>query len=211
MYRKLLETPAVTRKEHSEVQAPSLEGHSQSFGRVLTIIAPDMALLEREGKLMLLALPVAERWLKQVQLTPGENAACAQPLLIPVRLKISTEETRVLQRAEAQLAQMGIEMVLESQHVTIRAVPLPLRQQNLQNLIPELIGYPAQQTTFDAANTAQWIARHLASEHTPWSMAQAISVLAEVERLCPHLVKAPPGGLLQPVDLQTAMTALKDD
>lgn len=77
MYRKLLETPAVTRKEHSEVQAPSLEGHSQSFGRVLTIIAPDMALLEREGKLMLLALPVAERWLKQVQLTPGENAACA--------------------------------------------------------------------------------------------------------------------------------------
>ena len=168
-------------------------------------------LLERDGKLMLLALPVAERWLKQVQLTPGENAACAQPLLIPVRLKISPEETRVLQRAEAQLAQMGIEIVLEPQHVTIRAVPLPLRQQNLQNLIPELIGYLAQQTSFDAANTAQWIARHLASEHAPWSMAQAISVLAEVERLCPHLVKAPPGGLLQPVDLQTAMTALKHD
>jgi len=42
-------------------------------------------------------------------------------------------------------------------------------------------------------------------------MAQAISVLAEVERLCPHLVKAPPGGLLQPVDLKTAMNALKHD
>ena len=178
---------------------------------MLTIIAPDMALLERDGKLMLLALPVAERWLKQVQLTPGENAACAQPLLIPVRLKISPDETRILQRAEAQLAQMGIEIVLEPQHVTIRAVPLPLRQQNLQNLIPELIGYLAQQTSFDAANTAQWIARHLASEHAPWSMAQAISVLAEVERLCPHLVKTPPGGLLQPVDLQTAMNALKHD
>ena len=38
---------------------------------------------------------------------------------------------------------MGIEIVLEPQHVTIRAVPLPLRQQNLQNLIPELIGYRA--------------------------------------------------------------------
>ena len=38
----------------------------------------------------------------------------------------------------------------------------------------------------------QWIARHLASEHSPWSMAQAITVLAEVERLCPQLVKAPP-------------------
>ncbi|MDU7020712.1 MAG: DNA mismatch repair protein MutL, partial [Enterobacter sp.] len=100
---------------------------------------------------------------------------------------------------------------LDAQHVTIRAVPLPLRQQNLQNLIPELIGYLAQQTTFDAADTAQWIARNLASEHSPWSMAQAITVLAEVERLCPQLVKAPPGGLLQPVDLKTAMTALKHD
>lgn len=112
---------------------------------------------------------------------------------------------------QTQLAEMGIEIVLDAQHVTIRAVPLPLRQQNLQNLIPELIGYPAQQTTFDAADTAQWIARHLASEHAPWSMAQAITVLAEVERLCPQLVKAPPCGLLQPVDLQTAMTALKHD
>lgn len=142
LYRKLLETPVVERKEPIPAPQPSLDGHSQSFGRVLTIIAPDMALLERDGKLMLLALPVAERWLKQVQLTPGENAACAQPLLIPVRLKISPDETRILQRAEAQLAQMGIEIVLEPQHVTIRAVPLPLRQQNLQNLIPELIGYP---------------------------------------------------------------------
>lgn len=211
LYRKLLDTPAVERKAHVDTPAPSLDGHSQSFGRVLTIIAPDMALLERNGKLLLLSLPVAERWLKQMQLTPGENAACAQPLLIPVRLKISPQEVVVLQRATTQLAEMGIEFVLEAQHVTIRAVPLPLRQQNLQNLIPELIGYLAQQTTYDAANTAQWIARHLASEHNPWTMAQAITVLAEVERLCPHLVKSPPGGLLQPVDLQTAMTALKHD
>lgn len=71
------------------------------------------------------------------------NAACAQPLLIPVRLKITPEETGVLRRVQTQLAEMGIEIVLDAQHVTIRAVPLPLRQQNLQNLIPELIGYGA--------------------------------------------------------------------
>jgi len=211
-YRKLLETPAI--KDRAADVAPrteSLEGHSQSFGRVLTIVAPDMALLERDGKLALLALPVAERWLKQTQLMPGEHRACAQPLLIPVRLKITANETHVVERFQAALAEMGIEVALETQHVTLRAVPLPLRQQNLQNLIPELIGYLAQQTTFDAANTAHWIARHLASEHQVWSMAQAITVLAEVERLCPNLVKAPPGGLLQYVDLQTAKNALKDE
>ncbi|MRS90446.1 DNA mismatch repair endonuclease MutL [Enterobacteriaceae bacterium RIT714] len=211
LYGKLLDTPAVERKENVAQSAPALDGHSQSFGRVLTIIAPETALLERDGHLALLALPVAERWLKQAQLTPGANAACAQPLLIPVRIKISTQESAILKRTQALLAEMGIEFVLEAQHVIIRAVPLPLRQQNLQNLIPELIGYLAQQTTIDAANTAQWIARHLASDHHPWSMAQAITVLAEVERLCPNLVKAPPGGLLQRVDLHSAMNALKDE
>jgi DNA mismatch repair protein MutL len=211
LYNKLLETPAVTRKEPPLPSQPALDGHSQSFGRVLTIIAPDTVVLERDGQLLLLALTVAERWLKQAQLTPGVNAACAQPLLIPVRLKVLPDEAAVINRANALLAEMGIECVVEAQHVTVRAVPLPLRQQNLQNLIPELIGYLAKQTAFDAANTAQWMARRLASDHNPWNMAQAITVLAEVERLCPQLVKAPPGGLLQPIDLHSAMKALKDE
>ncbi|MGS3448820.1 DNA mismatch repair endonuclease MutL [Klebsiella electrica] len=212
LYRQLLETPAVERK--SSVPAPAadgLSGHSQSFGRVLTIVAGDCALLERDGKLALLSLPVAERWLRQAQLTPEVEAVCAQPLLIPLRLKASAAEKAALDKAQSTLAALGIDLQSDAQHLTVRAVPLPLRQQNLQILIPELIGYLAQQKAFDVGNIAQWIARNLASEHAQWNMAQAITVLADVERLCPQLVKAPPGGLLQPVDLHSAMTALKDE
>jgi DNA mismatch repair protein MutL len=64
-------------------------------------------------------------------------------------------------------------------------VPLPLRQQNLQILIPELIGYLAQQNTSTSATSPGWIARNLASEHAQWNMAQAIAVLAS-RRLCPR-------------------------
>jgi len=212
LYRQLLETPVVERNnEKAEPAAPALDGHSQSFGRVLTLIAPHFALLEREGNLALLALPVAERWLRHAQLSPDHAPACGQPLLIPVRLKISAQESAVLKRAQAVLAEMGIEFVPDGQHVTIRAVPLPLRQQNLQILIPALIGYLAQQTSIDAVNIAHWLARQLVSEHPQWSVAQAITLLADVERLCPHLVKTPPDGLLQPVDLQKAMNALKNE
>jgi len=214
LYRQLLETPIAERKSEASptpAPAPALDGHSQSFGRVLAIIAPDYALLERSGGVALLALPVAERWLRYAQLSAEHGPACAQPLLIPVRLKISAEERDALQRAQPILAEMGIEFVPDGHHVTIRAVPLPLRQQNLQNLIPNLIGYLAQQTSIDAVNVARWLARHLASDHPQWSVAQAITLLADVERLCPHLVKNPPGGLLQPVDIQAAMNALKDE
>ncbi|MGU5146462.1 DNA mismatch repair protein MutL, partial [Escherichia coli] len=128
-------------------------------------------------KLALLALPVAERWLRQAQLTPGAEAVCAQPLLIPLRIKVSGAEKDALEQAQSALAEVGIELQSDAHYVTIRAVPLPLRQQNLQILIPELIGYLAQQNTCDADNIAQWIARNLASEHAQWNMAQAIAVL----------------------------------
>ncbi|MCS2169482.1 DNA mismatch repair endonuclease MutL [Scandinavium sp. TWS1a] len=211
LYKQLLDTPVAERKPVSAPVAESLAGHSSSFGRVLTIVAGDRALLERDGKLSLLALPVAERWLRQAQLSPDSTAVCAQPLLIPLRLKISADEQASLKKSLTVLGQLGIDIQSESQHVTVRAVPLPLRQQNLQILIPELIGYLAQQSTFDAGTLAQWLARNLASEHAQWNMAQAIAVLTDVERLCPQLVKAPPGGLLQPVDLITAMNALKNE
>ncbi len=67
---------------HRHLQRRAIR-HSQSFGRVLTIVAGDCALLERDGKLALLSLPVAERWLRQAQLTPEVEPVCAQPLLIP--------------------------------------------------------------------------------------------------------------------------------
>ncbi len=87
---RALQTP--TTSPAPEAVAPALDGHSQSFGRVLTIVGGDCALLEHAGTIQLLSLPVAERWLRQAQLTPGQSPVCAQPLLIPLRLKVSADE-----------------------------------------------------------------------------------------------------------------------
>ncbi|MCT4707953.1 DNA mismatch repair endonuclease MutL [Enterobacteriaceae bacterium H16N7] len=211
LYRELLDTPTAPPAANRAEEPSALEGHSQSFGRVLTVIQPEYTLLEREGKLMLLSLSVADRWLKQAQLIPGSEGVRAQPLLIPVRMKVSKEELEVLLRYQPLLLNMGVEFAAEAKQIVIRTVPLPLRKQNLQILIHELPGYLAQQAEIDATQIAHWFARHLTSEHEQWNQAQAIALLADVERLCPQLVRNPPGGLLQPVDLTLAMNALKDD
>lgn len=211
LYRQLLETP-VAKEQSKRAQEPDAPGgHTQSFGRVLTIVAPDLAVLERDGSLMLLSLTVADRWLKQSQLIPGNEGVRAQPLLIPVRMKVTKEELDVLQRYQPLLLEMGIEFATEAKQITIRSVPLPLRKQNLQILIHELPGYLAQQAEVSATHIALWFARHLTREHQQWNLAQAITLLADVERLCPQLVKNPPGGLIQAVDLTLAMNALKHD
>ena len=190
------------------VDAP-LSGHAQSFGRVLTVVQQQYALLESKQRLALLSLSVAERWLKQAQLEPGSEGLKPQPLLIPVRLQLDKAEVATLNRCAGLLNQLGIDLHNDAQRVMLRAVPLPLRQQNLQNLIPELLGYLARQEDVSASQTAQWLARQSVSEHAHWNHSQAIALLADVERLCPQLVKSPPSGLLQDVDTTMAMNALK--
>ena len=221
VYRQLLNTPAPQSNEPPSPEPvkrpappasePPLNGHAQSFGRVLAVIEDDYALVECSGRLALVALAVAERWLKQAQLDPGEEGLKPQPLLIPVRLKLEKAEREAMMHASALLNLLGIELLAEGHHVMLRAVPLPLRQQNLQNLIPELLGYFAKQQDASASQTAQWLARQLSSEHQLWNHSQAIALLAEVERLCPQLVKSPPSGLLQTIDIRTAMNALKHE
>ena len=188
-----------------------LDGSQHSFGRVLMIHPPCFALIERRQQLMLLNLPVAERWLRQAQLNPAEEGLRPQPLLIPIKLTLNKQEAAACVRHQPLLVKMGLDLQADHGRVTLRAVPLPLRQQNLQKLIPELLGYLAEHQEMSPAVLATWLARRLGSEHEQWNTSQAIQLLTDVERLCPQLVKSPPSGLLQPVDLQAALAALTHD
>ncbi|HBH67051.1 MAG TPA: DNA mismatch repair protein MutL, partial [Erwinia persicina] len=60
------EPPPETRVKE-EKPAP-LAGHVHSFGRVLTVIQEQYALVDGSSGVALIALAVAERWLKQMQL-----------------------------------------------------------------------------------------------------------------------------------------------
>ncbi|PWC15593.1 DNA mismatch repair endonuclease MutL [Brenneria roseae subsp. americana] len=203
-------TSAQAEKTRSSIEPP-LESNAAGFGRVLTVYPPCYALLEYRKGLALLSLPTAERYLKIVQLTPTGEGLRPQPLLIPQRLTLGKSELAVLATHQPLLKTFGIDVLVEAQRATLRAVPLPLRQQNLQNLISELLGYLADYQTVAPEVLAGWLASRLKSEQDVWGHSQAIQLLTDVERLCPQLVKAPPPELLQMMDIQTAIKALKHE
>lgn len=225
VYQQLLKTPASGQAASAAAPAASapatapraqpadapLTPHAQSFGRVLTVVQECYALLEQDRTLLLLSLPVAARWVRHAQLQPGENGLKPQPLLIPVRMKIPRAERQVAAQKQSLLSEMGIDLQPEGDHVTLRAVPLPLRTQNLQTLIPELLGYLAQQSEIATAQLAQWLARRCETETAHWNHSQAIALLAELERLCPQLLKSPPSGLVQVIEIESALAALKHE
>ncbi|MFA3777162.1 DNA mismatch repair endonuclease MutL [Yersinia sp. 1652 StPb PI] len=217
LYRQLVQPAAVGQaiEQPASVPAPRfasadepLHGDYYSFGRVLTVFPPCYALIEYKQGVALLALTVAERWLKQAQLNPPAEGLRPQPLLIPLKLTLDKNEAAACLRHQNLLVTMGIELTVEQTRATLRAVSLPLRQQNLQKLIPELLGYLSQHEEISPDVLATWIARHLGSEHEVWNMSQAIQLLTDVERLCPQLVQSPPAGLLQPIDIKAALATL---
>ncbi|OCQ50511.1 DNA mismatch repair protein MutL [Photorhabdus australis subsp. thailandensis] len=185
-----------------------VKNNSHSFGKVLSIYPPCYALIESPLGIGLLSLPVAERWLKQVQLTPTEQGLKSQPLLIPLKLSLSKEEADALNRYSDLLGSFGIEASVSHGKATLRAVSLPLRQQNLPKLISQLLGYLAQQPSASVEQVVTWLTSHIGSEHEAWNVAQAVQLLADVERICPQLVKSPPDGLLQLIDLQAVVASL---
>ncbi|MFC3396779.1 DNA mismatch repair endonuclease MutL [Brenneria rubrifaciens] len=201
---------AQAEKTRSSVESP-LESNTAGFGRVLTVYPPCYALLEYRDGLALLSLPVAARHLKVVQLTPPDEGLRAQPLLIPQRLTLNKFELSVLATHQALLQRFGIHVQVEAQRATLSAVPLLLRQQNLQNLISELLGYLADYQTVEPKVLAGWLAARLKSEQEVWGHSQAIQLLTDVERLCPQLMKSPPPELLQMVDINTPIKVLQHE
>ncbi|MBS9428126.1 DNA mismatch repair endonuclease MutL [Photorhabdus akhurstii] len=185
-----------------------VKNSSHSFGKVLSIYSSYYALIESPLGIGLLSLPVAERWLRRAQLTPTEQGLKSQPLLIPLKLALSKEEADALNRYSDLLGSFGIDASISHGKATLRAVSLPLRQQNLPKLIPELLGYLAQQPSASTEQVVTWLACHIGSEYETWNVAQAVQLLADVERLCPQLVKSPPDGLLQLIDLQAVVASL---
>lgn len=203
-----VDQPAKASAPRSASTDEPLHGDNYSFGRVLTVFPPSYALIEYKQGVALLALTVAERWLKQAQLNPPAEGLRPQPLLIPLKLTLDKNEAAACLRHQNLLVTMGIELAVEQTRATLRAVSLPLRQQNLQKLIPELLGYLSQHEEISPDVLATWIARHLGSEHEVWNVSQAIQLLTDVERLCPQLVQSPPAGLLQPIDIKAALATL---
>ncbi|NHB92230.1 DNA mismatch repair endonuclease MutL [Photorhabdus cinerea] len=207
--RELFPTRTVPVMVEKVTSSPvQVRNNSHSFGKVLGIYPPCYALIESPLGIGLLSLTVAECWLKQVQLTPTEQGLKSQPLLIPLKLSLSKDEAGALNRYSDLLGSFGVEASVSHGKATLRAVSLPLRQQNLPKLIPQLLGYLAQQPSASAEQVVTWLACHIGSEHETWNVAQAVQLLADVERLCPQLVKSPPGGLLQLIDLQAVVASL---
>ncbi|WP_277850247.1 DNA mismatch repair endonuclease MutL [Moellerella wisconsensis] len=202
--RKPLNLHAVTSTEVAK------NDKNYTFGKILTIYAKNFALIESSLGIGLLSLSQAEYLLKMAQLSADGDKLKPQPLLIPLKLSLNPDEIEVFQRFKDELVRFGIEATISHGKVTIHAVSLPLRTQNLSQLLIGLLNFLTQQAAVTNLQITEWLARTIVQDNSEnnWTLAQAVQVLADVERLCPHWVHQPPSTLLQLIDLTSVVVTL---
>lgn len=187
------------------------EHSDYTFGRVLAIYQQKYALLETSQGLGLLALEEADFLLRCAQLLPVNETLKPQPLLVPLKLTLSKEEINICNQFQALMSDFGIVIEISHGKALVHAVSLPLRQQNLPVLLTALLAYLSTQTSCTKQNMGQWLAKQLRTESTRWSQAQAVALLADIERVCPQYVRQPSKNLLQLIELQPVVAALHNE
>ncbi|MEI8657582.1 DNA mismatch repair endonuclease MutL [Vibrio sp. Hal054] len=228
-YQELMKTP-----EHTEKPATALvnnvDKHElektgspqaslepvliEQLGKAISIIQERYLLMNSPSGCVLISLHKAE-WFKVLgQLNVEQGALKSQPLLVPLSLKISSQEVSALELYQAVFARFGIEFQRRSaQSVMLMGVPQPLRQQNLQNLVQDLLSYAASnlaqaESELDTQVLAQWLSDHVTVNKSSYTLSEAIQLIAELEQLWQGKLPLHDAHFVKPVDFTATIQAL---
>ncbi|MWP62154.1 DNA mismatch repair endonuclease MutL [Gilliamella sp. Pas-s25] len=194
-------------KRNTPLQALQQQLDSSSlvqFGRVLTIIQPDIALLEKyednQQKLMLMKLPIAKQKVTAIKLLSQDS----EKLLIPLTILINHKEQQVLSSYKAQLDFLGFDFYIDKTKLYLQNVPKMLRTINWQQLLPALIAFisDSKNGELDPTQIAAWLANQYDDNRTMiWSVAKVIALLAQLEEIDINLLQQE--SFLYPIDIQS--------
>ncbi len=178
------------------------------LGKVLTVVEKHFALLQKDHQLQVLNLHYAEFVKSYGQLN---SVHCeylkAQPLLIPLSVGVEKAICDKVPELALSLKPLGIELkVKDSTSVIVMAVGQPIRQQNLQKLVPNLLKY------LDSINPSLeqiiiWLSHQIHCEETSYSTAQAVQLVAELEQLWGNELSQFNQKLLKNIDITQVIKA----
>lgn len=182
------------------------------LGKVLTIVEKVFSLLQQDGQLQLLNLRYAEFVKSYGQLNSVHfEPLKPQPLLIPISIGIEEEICNKVLDYTLILKSLGIDLKVKNRtSIIVMAVCQPIRQQNLQQLIPNLLRY------LDSINPSLeqviiWLSHQIQHEEVSYSTAQAIQLVMELEQLWGNELPKFNKKLLKNIDITQAVQAFSHE
>ncbi|WP_394253009.1 DNA mismatch repair endonuclease MutL [Vibrio profundi] len=224
-YKELLKTPSVDTKpnlisppEPSEnAVKPAVNNREvvTELGKAITVVNQQYLVMGSKSSCALVSLAKAEYLRVLGQLNTEQEGLKSQPLLVPLSLKLGRDLVEIASEVALLLQSFGIELKQRnSEAIMVMGVPSPLRQQNLQILIPDLLSYAAslktdeKGTVFDEKALANWIAIQIAQVKSDYTLSEAIQLVGELEQLWHGQLPLEDSSFVVSVDFSTTIAAL---
>lgn len=217
-YQELLKTPEF-HSAHTQNQT-SIQNHTEpmsgdtveTLGKAISIAQGRYLVMGGKSGTCLVNLAKAE-WLRiNGQLSTLHGALKSQPLLVPLSLKLDPELLQVAERLDSVLKKFGIELKTRSNKaLMVMGVPQPLRQQNLQQLVPDLLSYAASYVaTSDSLSDPQiasWLSDRITQVKSDYTLSEAIQIIADLEQLWQDRLPLGDKTFVRPVDFSATIAA----
>ncbi len=179
------------------------------LGKAISVIHEHFLLLQSEQGPVLLDLYRAEWYRTLGQLSVRDEPLKAQPLLVPLAMKLEKEllvraknSTEFFARFGIQLREKGLDGIM------IMSVPQPLRQQNLQQLLPDLLSYlNSNSEIFNEQIISSWLATKITTIKDVYTQSEALQILSDIEHLWHGELPLHDTALAQLVDFTATMKA----
>lgn len=194
-YHELLQTPDFEPQKEAPKASVSTSAEAAlrpvtALSKALAVVDEQFVLMSSDSGVALVALPRAEVYRTKGQLTPSDGALKAQPLLVPLSVKLEPELVELARDYQQDFAQLGIQLKARNDKaLMVMGVPSPLRQQNLQNLIPDLLSYAQTRVRGEVATVQllseliDWLALQVTTVKSHYTLSEAIQIIAELEQL----------------------------
>ncbi|MEZ9071350.1 DNA mismatch repair endonuclease MutL [Vibrio splendidus] len=207
--------PAQQNPVHSKPRAPVTD-----LGKAVSVVERQYLVMGNKNGSVLVSLAKAELLRVIGQLDTREGALKSQPLLVPLSIKLGSELVEVAKALSQTLALLGIELkARNSEAVMVMGVPSPLRQQNLQILIPDLLSYAASLNAQIVDNHAatvfndmlpslvNWIGIQTAQVKSDYTLSEAVQLVGELEQLWHGLLPLDDPEFVNPIDFSATIAA----
>ena len=153
----------------------------------------------------------AEWWRINGQLNTKLGPLTSQPLLVPLSLKLESPLLESAERYHELLLRLGIQLKPRGQQgLLVMGVPQPLRQQNLQQLLPDLLSYAATYSAqaLDEPALVRWLTNKITQTKSDYTLSEAIHIIAELEQLWHGQLPLDDRQFVRPVDYSATIAAM---
>lgn len=195
-------------EESSQVGTVSFQ--VTELGKALTILEGRCLLMQNVRGCLLVDLNKAAKLRIEGQLRLINNQALkSQPLFIPLSLPVTLDDLAIVAVNHHVFSQLGLNLKAKGKtSIMVMGVPQPLRQQNLQQLIPELFDYLKPQSTINMGLITQWITSKIVETKSQYTFSEAIQIVSDLEHIWGKDLPFNHYNWIQPVDFSAPISAL---